>query len=352
MAVRRVVTTFERSYTVIDAELVPTSALVIARVIDAPSGRPRPVRRVSTTTKFAFAHIASGGYLAITGRPELVMPTLAAQPQDIPVRIEFFDLPPLDLVFTLPAGTTLPFRPPSVAVQPFPAALTGSITAAAFPHAPIAGAEITVGALAPPPEYVALRTPLAAAHAQGLNVRERTLAPAAAAAALTQPATAGGNKVRVLSTAGFTAAPNGVVVLGDVTTLEHVPIVNIDLGLNELTLSVPLRRTRLAGTSAQAFTLTGVGTTRTLSRAAVAGDGVLPVSGALAPGLIELTGPSSELRITGVVSDAAGSWRLDGVRSIGRLALTANAAGFLTLGPFPYDVDYRLPNLIDLSLTV
>jgi hypothetical protein len=68
--------------------------------------------------------------------------------------------------------------------------------------------------------------------------------------------------------------------------------------------------------------------------------------------VIEVAGPTPELRVTAVVSGADGRWRLDGVRSIGRLTLTAQAAGFLTLGPFPYDVDYRLPNLIDLSLTV
>jgi hypothetical protein len=350
-SVTRVVTTIDRSYTVRNAEPVPTSGLVIARVIDAPSGRPRKVRRVSTTAKFAFAHIASGGYLAITGRPELVLPTLATQPQDVPVRIEFYDLPPLDLVFTIPAASALPFRPPDIAVQPFPASLSGTVTAAAFPHAPIADADITLGALAPPPQYVALRTPLAAAHNQFLNVLERTLTVAAAATTLTQPVAAGGNRVRLLSIAGCTTA-NGVIVLGDDATAEHVRITNIDVAQNELTLAAPLRRTRLAGAPAQAFTITATGALRSLSRAAVAGDGVVLVSAAVVPGVIEIAGPTPELRVTGVVSDPAGRWRLDGVRSIGRLTLTAQAAGFLTLGPFPYDVDYRLPNLIDLSLTV
>lgn len=350
-AVSRVITTIDHSYTVVNAEQVPTSGLVIARVVDAPSGRPRKVRRVSTTAKFAFAHIASGGYLAMTGRPDLVMPTLATQPQDLPVRIEFYDLPPLDVVFTIPAGSALPFRPPDIAVQPFPTSLTGTVTTTAFPYAAIADADITVGALAPPPEYVALRTPLAAAHDQFVNVRERTLTVAAAATALSQPATAGGNKLRLLSIVGCTTA-NGVIVLGDKTTAEHVRISAIDVPQNELTLAAPLRRTLLAGAPAQAFTLTGAGVLRSLSRAAVPGDGVLLVSGTVAPGVIEVAGPTPELRVTGVVSGFDGRWRLDGVRSIGRLTLTAQAAGFLTLGPFPYDVDYRLPNLIDLSLTV
>jgi|tagenome__1003787_1003787.scaffolds.fasta_scaffold20986652_5 hypothetical protein len=350
-AVRRVITTIDRSYTALNAERVPTSGLVITRVVDAPSGRPRKVRGVSTTAKFAFAHIASGGYLVITGRPELVMPTLATQPQDLPVRILFYDLPPLDLVFTIPAGSALPFRPPEITVQPFPTSVTGIVTAAAFPHAAIADAEITVGALAPPPDYVALRTPLAAEHSQFVNVRERTLTVAAAATTLSEPATAGGNRIRLLSIAGCTTA-NGVIVLGEETTAEHVRITAIDVPTKELTLAAPLRRTRLAGAPAQAFTITGTGALRSLSRAAVPGDGVLLVSGAVAPGVIEVAGAPPELRATGVVSGPDGRWRLDGVRSIGRLTVTVQAAGFLTLGPFPYDVDYRLPNVIDLSLTV
>jgi hypothetical protein len=235
-------------------------------------------------------------------------------------------------------------------VEPPPTSLFGSITAEAFPHAPIPGAAIGVAAPAPPPEYAAVRTPLAVPHASGVNVTERTLTPAAAATTLSQPATAGGTKIRVLSSAGFTTV-NGVVLLGDDPTAEHIRIVGIDLGLSELTLAVPLRRTLPAGAAARAYTVTGTGAVTTLARGANAGDGVLVLAGGLASGVVEIAGVPSELRVTGAVADAAGRWRLDGVRSIGRLTLTVSAGGFTTLGPVPYDVDYRSPNLIDLSLS-
>jgi hypothetical protein len=348
-SVRRTVTTPDRTYTVVDGDWVPTSGLVIARVVDAPSGNARPVRRVLTNAPHTFAHVAFGGYLVLTGRPELVVPNLNTQSQQLPARIEFYDLAPLELLFTIPAGTTLPFRAPDITVEPLPTSLSGTVTTEAFPHSPIPGAAIAVGAPAPPPTFTALRTPLAVAHAAGVMVRERTLAPAAAATTLTQPVEGGGTRVRLLSTAGCTTA-NGVLALGDDSTQEQVRIVGIDLGLSELTLAAPLRRSRASGTPVRAYVVTATGATTTLARAAAAGDGVVELAGALAPGVIEVAGVTSELRITGLVSDVAGRWRLDGVRSIGTLTLTVSAAGFTTLGPFPYDVDYRRPNLIDLGL--
>jgi len=49
------------------------------------------------------------------------------------------------------------------------------------------------------------------------------------------------------------------------------------------------------------------------------------------------------------VLDYAARAVYDHGRSLGSRRVTIT--GFVTLGPFPYDVDYRLPNLIDVSLT-
>ncbi len=55
-------------------------------------------------------------------------------------------------------------------------------------------------------------------------------------------------------------------------------------------------------------------------------------------------------RAAGAVTDAGGRWRLDGVRVVGRLTVTAAATGHVT-ATVPYDVDYRRPNVLDLELT-
>ena len=337
-SVRRTVSTPTASYVVVDADPFETSGLIVARVVDAASGQARTIRRVSTRAPHAYAHVASGGWLVLTGRPQLAVPNLGTANQALPARLEFDDVQPVDLLFTIPAGSTLPFRPPDVDVEPPPTSLVGTVTAEAFPHAPIGGA------------LVALRTPLAAGHSGTANVVERTLAPAAAATALAAPAQAGATKALLLSVAGCTPG-TGVLVLGEPADFEHVRITAVDVAAKEVTLAVPLRRSRPGGAAVRAFLLTGVGSTTTLARAAVAGDGVVLVDAALAGAVVELAGPLPELRATGLVANVDGRWRLDGVRSIGELTLTVSAAGFITLGPVPYDVDYRRPNLIDLSLT-
>jgi len=349
-SVRRTVSTPTASYVVVDADPFETSGLIVARVVDAASGQARTIRRVSTRAPHAYAHVASGGWLVLTGRPQLAVPNLGTANQALPARLEFDDVQPVDLVFTIPAGSTLPFRPPDVDVEPPPTSLVGTVTAEAFPHAPIGGATIAVAATAPPPALVALGTPLAAGHSGTANVVERTLAPAAAATALAAPAQAGATKALLLSVAGCTPG-TGVLVLGEPADFEHVRITAVDVAAKEVTLAVPLRRSRPGGAAVRAFLLTGVGSTTTLARAAVAGDGVVLVDAALAGAVVELAGPLPELRATGLVANVDGRWRLDGVRSIGELTLTVSAAGFITLGPVPYDVDYRRPNLIDLSLT-
>ena len=333
----------------VDVNPLATDALVVARVVDSASRGWRPVRSATTATPFAYAHVATGGYLVLSGRPELVVPNLAATSRTVEARLEFDDRAPLELSFTIPAGSSLPFRPADVEVALPPVTLSGTITAAAFPNAPIQGAQVAVAGL-PAAPLLALRTPVAVSHPSGASVRSRSLLAAAPATSLAEAVPAGATRVTVLSTAGF--AGGGVAVFGDDSTAEHVAITAVDGALQRVTLAVPLRRSRTAGARARAFTLVAAGAPSALTREAAAGDGVLELTPSIAAGVVEIGGPTTELRATEAVTDAAGRWRLDGVRSIGRLQLTASAAGYITAGPMPYDVDYRRPNLIDLQLSV
>jgi hypothetical protein len=331
----------------VDVDRVATDALVVARVLDAASGLPRSVRSASTAVPHAFAHVATGGRLVLSGRVDLVLPDLAVSSTQLESHLEFDDRSPLDLQFTVPAGSALPYRPPDVEVELPPVSLSGTIQTAAFPITPIGGAAIGISG---PPGLVGLRTPLAAAHPAGTAVQARTLAAAAPATSLAEPADQNADAVVLASVAGCVAG--AVLVLGDEPTLEHSTIAAVDAGLKRVSLVVPLRRSRPAGAPARAYALTGAGASSTLSRTAEAGDGVVELAAAVANAVVEIDGAAPELRAVGAITDTGGRWRLDGVRAVGRLDITVTAAGFQTAGPLAYDVDYRRPNVIDLSLTV
>jgi hypothetical protein len=328
---------------------IVAAALVVAPVVDAASGLPRPVLRASTTSPYVSAHVSDGGYLVLSGTPELAVAQLATTPQRLTARLELPDAPALEVEFVLAAATVLPFRPPAVAVELPPAALTGTMHAAKFPYAAIAGAAIDARLVAGPPAFLGLRTPLALAHPVGATVRPRAVTPAAPATALSVPAAGGALSVVVDDVTGCSGA-NRLLMLGDVTTREHVAIAAVDAGTHRVTLKAPLRRSRGAGATARAHGVGAPGVATTLARAAIAGDGAVALAANVAGAVVEVAGPVTELRATGAVSDADGRWRLDGVRAIGRLNLAASATGFVS-ETVAHDVDYRHPNVIEFDLT-
>jgi hypothetical protein len=348
MALERLVATPDATYTVVDADPFTTRALVVARLVDGPSREPLVVRGVTSLAPFTDAHVASGGWLVITGRPELAVPDLGVADQHLPVRVRLVEAPAVELDVVIPLGTDpLPFVASDLAVDPAPTSLFGTATAAAFPYGPVAGARVGVGSALPPPALVGLRTPLSLPHGL-VTVRERSLAPNAAPTQLALAVTAGATSVRLLSTAG--CAPNGVLVLGDQPLAEHAVIVAVNGVTGDVTFNAPLRRSRAKNETARAYLLTAVGATTTLSRPANAGDGVLAVNAALVGDVLEVVDATSEVRASAAVTGPDGRWRIDGVRGVGKVALTVTAGGFLPLGPQTFAVDYRRPNLIDFAL--
>lgn len=331
------------------ATTVRRSALVVARVVDAASGRPRPVTAVTTPSPHVMAHVADGGYLVLTGRPELAVPDLAASAYELRARLVLPDAAAVEVTFALPAGTALPLRAPDVAVELPPTALAGTVRRAAFPNAPVAGATVTAQHAAPGRALLALRTPLAVEHPDGATVRPRSIGPSGPPAQLTEDAPSGTRTVALDDVTGC-APPNSLLVLGDPTTVEHVRIAAVDAPALRVELVAPLRRSRRAGDAVRAHTFTGQGATTSLARPAVPGDGVLVLAGATAPPLVQVGGPVPELRATGALADAGGRWRIDGFRAVGRIDVTADGPG-LAAATVAYDVDYRRPNVLDLELT-
>ena len=208
--------------------------------------------------------------------------------------------------------------------------MTGTVTEAAFPYAAIADASVALTAPAPPPSFVAVRTPVALSRPAGTAVTGATSAAAAPATSLANPITLGDAAITVLDATGF--AGGGAVALGASTDAEHGLVTAVDAASKVVTLAAPVRRSRPAGATAQALTYATVGAAAALARDVEAGDGVLALAAPLSTALALLEGADPELRALGALTDGDGRWRIDGVRAIGTVALTISAAGY-TPGP-------------------
>lgn len=333
------------SVTATDSDSLVSDALVVTQVVDAASGQPRPVLGATTQTPHAFAGVATGSYLVLSGRPDLVFPALATTSYQIASQLDFPDRRPLTVDFTVPAGTVLPYRPAEIEVELPSVTVQGTVTQAAYPNGPIAAAKIMVGAAAPPPQLLSLRTPVAVEHPPGATVTGATVSPAAGATTLVTAAAQGDEQVTLLSTSGCVSG--GALLLGGDPDAEHALISTVETATDQVTLGAPLQRSRVAGSAAQALTVSTPGPASALARDAEPSDGILELAGPLAAELIQIAGPTTELRAVGAVSDPNGRWRIDGVRALGQLELTVAASGYTTAGPTAYDVDYSGgPNLI------
>lgn len=310
------------SYRVVPGEEWRTSALVLVPLLDewtqaAPSGVT--ARALSPNT---YAHVTAA-HLVVTGLARLALPSLATAAADIVVELRRDRRPPVTVVLTIPMGTPLPYFAPLVAVPSTTVRLTGRVSAAAFPHAPVSGATVAItgvgGAL------VTASVPLALDHPSGTTVRVRPLA-AGAGTTLAAPITAGDTVLTLASTAGI-AAGTLLAVGNDVLVTQAVtgPVV---------LLRTPVAASAATGAAVTVQTPGAVGTAATLTRAVLPGDGVLLTTGALGGSAVEVVdGAATEYRRTTLTTDADGRWTLSGVRGIPEVNLAASAGGFLPYGP-------------------
>lgn len=317
------VTNATGSYRVaLSQELWRTSALVVAPLLDewtqdAPSGVT--ARAVTART---FAHV-TGSTLVVTGLPEQALQTLATAPAEVVVELRRGGRPAQRVVVTVPMGSTLPYQAPVIAVASSTIRVAGRVTARAFPHGPISGAALSIAGVVTP--LITLSVPLAIPHRETTTVRLRSLA-AGAGTTLTAPIAGGMSAIPVLSTAGIGVGT--LLAIGD-----DIVVAEGTSGM-VVRLRTPIAASAADGAAVVIQTPGATGAAETLGRDAVAGDGLLPVSGALAGPVVEIVdGLSTEYRRTTLTTDADGRWRLSGVRGIPEIDLTTSAPGFLADGP-------------------
>lgn len=351
----RTVSTSARTYDIVGSgDALRTQALVLAALADPAlsTGIGSRQARVEVLDPFLYAHVTRE-VIVLTGRPELALPTLATADAFVHLRIRATGLPPQDVTVRVPMGSALPYSAPDVLLTTPAIALAGRVTAAAFPHAAVPGAAVEVTGPVPGGNLLGLRSALARPHDEGTPVREVPL-NLLVTTTLAEPAPAGTVGVFVTSTASI--SPGRVLGLGPVERLEHAVVASVDTASSLVQLNTPLVRTWPPGTSLAVSSIGAAVNPTTLGRAALAGDAVLVTAAPSTAAFVEIADavPADvEYRSTGVLGDADGYWRQDGVRGLPAVQLRVTHAGFQTAGPTSYPLDpARDPNVIDTELTV
>lgn len=322
--------TSSHSYQVGGREETLDAVLLVVPLVRAATGEPLASRAAQphalTRHPYVRARIASGGFLVIAGRPDLALRAAPAPSTVITAELAIPGEPVISRDFTIPTGSALPVHEPAWELDDPVRTVTGTVRRIAFPFPAVAGASVAAGTgLASTPFALALRTPLGLDHATGLTVQACTLT-AGPATTLAEPVAPGDLSVVLASAAGITAGM--ALAFGADPVREQVIADGPGPDPGQVLLRTPVVHRAPAGTAINAATAAVSGPASVLTRAALAGDGVLlldvlpaGVSGGAAVQLVD--GVWSEIRAPHALSDADGHFRLAGVRNFAELELTA-----------------------------
>lgn len=316
-------------------------AVVAARLVDDPTGRPVPGARVTTTFPGLRSRTAAGGFVGLVGDPSRAMSGLATTAYDVDVVLEangyasrhetasFAAQPGFPTVFIPVDLGAVPMRRLPVDVR----VGTYELDASNRPR-PLAGATVSVTGhwrqvtdLVSGPgtdDLLAVTPGLRAPRPAGAPIDLPPLnQPAEPPRTLTTAASAGATRIAVSHTGGLVAGDLVGLDLGDTDRAERIEIVAVDGPADlqspaELELRFPLAVGHRAGASAARIVPGPALTSTALMTASLAGDRTVTV-GSLA-GL-----PGQVVRIGG--GGAASEYC-----TAGRYELTTNSEG---AGRFP-----------------
>jgi hypothetical protein len=283
----RTVEAGERSYTVEDDALIAFGALVTGSARDELTGRPPllPARvtpslrgvaldtpgeglRFSVTT-------GAGGTFAVSGRPEVAFPDLAANPHTVDLLVDAPDYLETRVAVPVPQGTTsFPVPAGTVELRRDAVMLAGRVTTG-VPTTAVANAHVELVA---PVGLVGLGAALGFGHTSGTPVTAVPLTPVGPMLGLTEDAQAGTARIALERRDGL--APAEVVQLGQGGAREYATVAAVD-GPSDLTrpgavrLRTPLRfRHRASEGPARRASAGPPGSQAQLVASAFAGDRV------------------------------------------------------------------------------
>jgi hypothetical protein len=327
-------------------------ALVVGRAVDV-HGRVVGGLTVACDRANTAVRVASGGEFVVAGDAARVFPNLANAPDSVrvvlsaPARADH----PLDV--TIGQGASLPVDVGNVALPAVPVSLAGRVRRRDLSLAPVADAlvgyvpDTAVPGLFP----LALRTPLASPHPATSEVRAATVAPTAAPTTCPAGARAGERLLVPAATAGIGAT---TVLRFTPGIREHYAVV-AEVVAGYVVLQAPLTASVPPGGEVGAVSATPNGPTRTLARDAMAGDGLLTLDGDVvgdAVRIVDANTSAIEVYASGARTDAAGFYRLAGIRGVPAVAVKATVTGLAgTQDPTVWRVDERAdPNLLELTV--
>lgn len=343
------------TYTVVDDTTDRFYALVFGLLSDAVAGQPISAFTVTCDHPQINARRAAPGIFVLSGKLERVFPDRTAN-YTVNLSISAPTYRPLTRSIVVYPSTTLPLDLGELTLLPLPVSLRGRVTEANGSGAPIAGARVRlVDDPNPPPATehpLALSQPLALDHPVGTTVRECQLTPLGLPRHVVFAARAGVTTLALDDLSGL--APGNLLRFGT-GEYNFVSAVGSPRPY-EITLRYPLQTAQSAGALARqiAVTIPFGGASAQLTQPAASGDGLLILDAALDVDAIEVDSAAAvEDRAVGVLTDADGFYRWDGITRLQSLWLDATATGFSPLAsPVRHVVVYDVgaANVVDFAL--
>ncbi len=321
------------TYTVVDDTTKRFDALIYGLLSDAVSGQPISTFTVASDHPLISARRAAPGIFVLSGTAGRVFPDRTCD-YVVNLSISAPTYRPLTRAVAIHPTTTLPLDLGELTLLPLPISLRGRATQANGSGAPVSGVRITlVDDPNPPPateHTLALSQPLTRDHPVGTLVRECQLTPLGIQRHVVFAARAGATSLALDDLSGL--APGDLLRFG---TGEYNFVAAVGSPrAYEITLRHPLQASLSASALARQISVTIPfgGASGQLTQPAAEGDGVLILDAALDVDAVEIdSGAAVEYRAVGVLTDADGYYRLDGITHLQSLWLDAAAAGFTPL---------------------
>ncbi len=356
---------FQSSYQVLVSGLI-RDALTGEAPTGAISISLQPTKVAATDQvmqSLIFIKVLSSGLFCLAGEPERIFPGLSNTDYKLGLLVQVPGYVDSPLPVSIPTNSTFPLSALSpLDMQRQPIRIQGRVVGMTTTPTYIAGASILLLDEPNPPtqlteHVIALRAPLYSPHAAGTKVQQRQLTPSNTGRKLTASVTRGTQALILDDATGLGA--NDVLLIGSDAAGEYVVINNVSQNVpGQVNLFNALNHSFAAGTAVQQYVPGAIGATTTLARSADAGNGIIYLTDNLpaAPAdLIEIADTTAalvEYHTLGVLTDANGYYRLDGITRVQTVYMEASAAGYAAMqAPTAWTVDYGQPvNNVDFRL--
>lgn len=336
---------------VVDDRRSVVKAMVVARPVDV-HGQTLSGARIECGHPLARTTPPGREYVSVFGDVGVVLPAWSSGPSSLDITLSAPGRQPLSRTVAIPQYADLPIRLGDVYLPAQPVAVAGQVRVADLERAPIADAFVTCAAspLVPGLIPLTLRAPLVVDHpVVGTQLQAATVSILAPATTTPAGAESGAHVVSVANTAAM--SPGKFLRFTPGPRAQYAVIKDV-IG-DRVVLTAPLAGAIRPNGAVQVVGLAATGPNRQLTRAALAGDGIVTLDGNLGGEVVRITGPATlEIRAIGTRSDANGFFVVAGIRGLADIAINATASGLSnTQSPIVVHVDETRTNQVVIDVT-